>query len=422
VAGATPLLPVTKVGPGDKEKAYVVRQNCMLKFLLLCVCFVSVFTTVLVYMRYEVHVQRRQAVEGAREHREEEHASHMRVMRLSVLLQRHLEDEVHDVAVLTSYRAWLMRAVGDYQRRVVEHSSNCSAALREELQAEGISFDAEIERLLKLLWDDVVKEGKAAQRSLHNITHAIISELRDEASEQGEYERVMAEAGEDPGLLGYHKHEVEYHAGHGHPHHRDGHDGDEHARHPGAPDDPYHPYGDEHHGDEHHGGDEHGDAHMHHDGDDDDEEHLAGALEALLARLQHNDSVVVGLSNETIEQWGELRESSLRALSDSEQEVDMTRLEAKIVRAMNASAPVAPLPAYNESEHGSRLDYLGELIHRAKLAPYRDELLGLLSAWQAGDTRISTPLNRIEELIESDILDPDVLYMRSDYEQYRYDD
>jgi hypothetical protein len=132
--------------------------------------------------------------------------------------------------------------------------------------------------------------------------------------------------------------------------------------------------------------------------------------------------VVVGLSNETIEQWGELRESSLRALSDSEQEVDMTRLEAKIVRAMNASAPVAQLPAYNESEHGSRLDFLGELIHRAKLAPYRDELLGLLSAWQAGDTRISTPLNRIEELIESDILDPDVLYMRSDYEQYRYDD
>ena len=61
------------------------------------------------------------------EHREEEHASHMRVMRLSMLLQRHLEDEVHDVAVLTTYRAWLMRAVGDYQLRVITRAANCSA-------------------------------------------------------------------------------------------------------------------------------------------------------------------------------------------------------------------------------------------------------------------------------------------------------
>lgn len=146
-AGATPLLPVTKVGAGDKEKAYVVRQNCFLKFLLFCVCTVSALTTVLAMTRYEVSVQRRHSIEGAKEHREEEHASHMRVMRLSMLLQRHLEDEVHDVAVLTTYRAWLMRAVGDYQLRVIERASNCSVALREGLQAEGVTFDAEIEKL-----------------------------------------------------------------------------------------------------------------------------------------------------------------------------------------------------------------------------------------------------------------------------------
>ena len=29
-----PLLPVTKVGAGDKERAYVVRQNLMLKVML----------------------------------------------------------------------------------------------------------------------------------------------------------------------------------------------------------------------------------------------------------------------------------------------------------------------------------------------------------------------------------------------------
>ena len=205
------VLPTTtKIGAGDKERAYVVRQNSCLKILLGIICLMGTLTTVLLYTRYEVHVQRRISIQGAKNHREEEHASHMRVMRLSMLLQRHLEDEVHDVAVLTTYRAWLMRAVGDYQMRVLEQTSNCSDTMRSGVQAEGVRFDVEIEKLLKLLWDDVVKEGKQAQKQLHNITHAIVSELRTDATEQGEYERVMQEAGEDAGLLGYHNHEVEY--------------------------------------------------------------------------------------------------------------------------------------------------------------------------------------------------------------------
>merc|ERR1739848_721741 len=69
----------------------------------------------------------------------------------------------------------------------------------------------------------------------------------------------------------------------------------------------------------------------------------------------------------------------------------------------------ALLPAYYETEHGSTLDFLTDVIHRAKLAPYRDELLSLLNAWQEGEARISVPLNRIEELIDADVLEPDVL-------------
>ena len=82
----------------------------------------------------------------------------------------------------------------------------------------------------------------------------------------------------------------------------------------------------------------------------------------------------------------------------------------------------APLPPYNHTEHGNQLDYLTEMIHRAKLAPYRHELLTLLDSWQAGDLRISAPLNRIEELIDADVLESDVLVLRGDYEHYRYDD
>lgn len=429
-----PLTTTTKVGAGDKERAYVVRQNTCLKALLGVICTLGVLSTVLLYTRYEVSVQRRVAIQGAKNHREEEHASHMRVMRLSMLLQRHLEDEVHDANVLTTYRAWLMRAVGDYQMRVLEKTSNCSHAERSALQAEGVHFDSEIESLLKLLWDDVVKEGRQAQKQLHNITHAIVSELRQDAQEQGAYERVMEEAGEDPGLLGYHNHEVEYrghldgdpserHHHHHHHHAEDGEDGGEHGGEHAEGDD-----GDEAHHHHEHGADgegvnEHEGEHRgdpYHEPDDDDEEHLAGALEALLSKLRHNESVLVGVSNETISKWSELHEASIRSLTDSEQEVDMERVNKKILAAVD-DAHVPGVPAYNATEHGTELDYLQDLVRKARLAPHREELLRLLDSWQAGDERISAPLSRIEELIDEEVLDPDVLIIHGDYEHYRYD-
>ena len=171
--GVPPLLPTTtKIGAGDKERAYVVRQNVCLKCMLGVVILIATISTALIATTYEVHVQRRHSLIGARNHREEEHASHMRVLRLSMLLQKHLEDEVHDAHVLTRYRAWLMRAVGDYQMRVLEQATNYSDALRTTLQNEGSAFDREIDQLLGKLWDDVISEGKTAQKQLHNITHA----------------------------------------------------------------------------------------------------------------------------------------------------------------------------------------------------------------------------------------------------------
>jgi len=402
-----PLLPVTKVGPGDKQKAYVVRQNVCLKMMLGVVVLVGTLSTGLLLSTYEVHLQRRHSLQGAKTHREEEHASHMRVMRLSMLLQQHLEDEVHDVAVLTTYRAWLMRAVGDYQAAVSQkaHEFHCGDGIADALKSTGLKFDADIEKLISRLWDDVLAEGKVAQKSLHNITHAIVSELRQDASEQGAYERIMQEAGEDPGKLGYHHHEVDRldgaHAW------EDGEDGDIHDQHD-------YKYGED---EDHHG------YHGHHRDDDDeyrdddDEEHLAGALEALLHRLAAEDSVI-HVPNATLLQWEELHETAMNSLSDQEQEVDMERVNKRIVAAV---ADTPNVTAYNETEHGSQLDYLTSVLHKARLEPYRQELLELLTAWQEGHETITAPLRRIEQLIDDEVLEPDVLLIHGDYEHYGYD-
>ena len=157
------ILPVTKVGSGEKERAYVVRQNLCLKILLAVVIALGALGSALIFTQYEVSVQRKHKLAGARVHREEEHSSHMRIMRLSMLLQRHLEDDVRDANLLTTYRAWLMRAIGDYQQGVADtvKEAKCTVPspvervddakkLRTSLLERGTTFDREVENVLKV--------------------------------------------------------------------------------------------------------------------------------------------------------------------------------------------------------------------------------------------------------------------------------
>ena len=49
-----PLLPVTKTGSGDKQKAYIVRQNLCLKILLGLLLVVGSLSTALLFTTFEV--------------------------------------------------------------------------------------------------------------------------------------------------------------------------------------------------------------------------------------------------------------------------------------------------------------------------------------------------------------------------------
>ena len=46
----------------------------------------------------------------------------------------------------------------------------------------------------------------------------------------------------------------------------------------------------------------------------------------------------------------------------------------------------------------------------------------LLSSWQAGEVRISAALRRVEELIDMEVLEPDVLMVHGGYDHYGYND
>lgn len=370
VSGALPLLPTTKTGPGDKERAYVVRQNLMLKTLLIAASILIGLGTLLCCTVYEVHLQRRVRVDDAREHREEEHTSHMRVMRLSMLLQQRLKDEVHDMSVLTTYRAWLLRAVGEYQRRVATAVVNCSdaAAALPELGAE---FDKQLDGLIHRLWEDVVSEGKAAKGQLHNITSAIMGELKQEATEKADFDELMREQGEDPW--------------------------------PQPSDE-----------------DMEGDGYV-----EDEDSSLGVALEAFHQRLLGNNSVL-RLEPAALQTWLQANDDAMRVLGDEDKEADMLRINARIGELIAAAGAPPFKEAQLEAEGGlhgaapmaSEIDYFTDLLYRAKLAPHRDELLESLGQWQSGQAPLSAPLELVEKLIDDNVLQPDVLRV-GDY-RYHY--
>jgi len=375
VSGALPLLPTTKVGAGDKERAYVIRQNVVLKALLIAASVLLGVSTLLCCTVYEVHVQRRVRVDDAREHREEEHTSHMRVMRLSMMLQQRLKDEVHDMKVLTTYRAWLLRAVGEYQQRVEDQVANCSDA-KGGLAKLGADFDKQIDGLIHRLWSDVVSEGRAAQGQLHNISSAIMGELKQEASEKAHFDELMRAEGEEP-----------------RPIHRAGEE------------DAHYGYGD--HGDHHHV--------------EDEDSSLGVALEAFHTRLLSNASALP-LEEATLRRWGDAYEEAMRALGDEEKEADMVRINARLEELIGQAGAPPYKETQMEAEGGSELDYFTELLYRARLAPHRDELLRVLGEWLDGHVPLSKPLELVERLIDENVLQPDVLLVAPGDYHYHYND
>jgi len=176
-----PFTTLTKVGPGDKTKAYVVRQNVCLKILLFSLIGVCVLLMVLASTMYDVHIERRMKARETGVHRREEHHLRLQVGRLGMRLQQQMRDEVRDMSILREYRARMYRAVGEYQnavRSTVDEATAQNATLRTQLTKLELELDEQLEMAMRQLWSDVNAEGKRAGEKLHNLTAEIIQDLK----------------------------------------------------------------------------------------------------------------------------------------------------------------------------------------------------------------------------------------------------
>lgn len=110
----------TKTGSGDKEKAYVVKQNSVLKGLL-CFALLMVFVAVVAFSTVlEFRVARRDWRKTAAVYHKREHLDKEDFLHTSLELQEALEFSVEETHNLEEFRAHFEREHGAHEHRLIE--------------------------------------------------------------------------------------------------------------------------------------------------------------------------------------------------------------------------------------------------------------------------------------------------------------
>ncbi len=89
----------TKSGSDDKEVAYVLRQNSLLRLFACIVIFAMASSTVIFSTYYELSIVKRGLVHSEMKHHKIEKADHEDFVRASLMLQQALQLEIHELKV-----------------------------------------------------------------------------------------------------------------------------------------------------------------------------------------------------------------------------------------------------------------------------------------------------------------------------------
>mmetsp|Transcript_26062 Transcript_26062/g.66195 ORF Transcript_26062/g.66195 Transcript_26062/m.66195 type:complete len:391 (+) Transcript_26062:187-1359(+) len=378
-----PFTTQTKVGPGDKSKAYVIRQNTCLRFLLFTLVGLCLMLMVLASTMYDVHVERRSKAWQSGVHRREERSLRLQVGRLGMRLQQHMHDDVRDMSILREYRARMYRAVGEYQntvRSTVEEATSRNATLTKTLAKLELELDEQLEMAMRKLWSDVNEEGKRAGEKLHNLTTEIIDGMRLEQHEEEDFEEQYGEGAE---------------------YHEDAEEGFKE-------------------------GDDYSEDIKDREGDEEDEDYeevrMRFALDRLLTRLKAMPNIT--LSADELTDWDTAYNAALDSMGDESKEADLEAIQAKLVARMTskgvsvkAGRVHAAEGAQDDGSDGgeggddkdeyvpSVFDQFETALEAAKVMPKKPELFLKFGEWQAGTLPTPQLIQFVEELYDQNVLE-----------------
>jgi hypothetical protein len=185
----------TKVGGGDKEKAYVVRQNAMLR-IALCIILGALFILgILAVTVLDVKVQRKSATLAKMGKRQQEHWEHQDIIRKDLKLQEMLREEQNDAEMVKDARATMGSLLKSYEKDLL-------GALKGTPQEQTVmghhsKFATYLKKLIGQVYHASDKELKTAQAAMGEVASDIAREAREDSAEEAEYEKELEDMGED---------------------------------------------------------------------------------------------------------------------------------------------------------------------------------------------------------------------------------
>jgi hypothetical protein len=339
-------LSATKAGSGEKEKAYIVRENSILRGILCLIVLGGISIVVLFSTYYELHVAKRGLVLSEVIHHRREHQGHEELIRANLNLQQTLETVVNEARAFAEFRAHFEKSAGmneDEIEKLFKSSGVEKPELLNKVKEVQRSFTKDMELYMGKLLKRYDAKSHQAQKQIDEISEDIEKTVQHDAEEDVKFEEKLEELGVD----------------------------EEYAE---DIEEDYQEQRDE-------GKTQEEKDEIKHD-EGEAEKEVETDLQRFYDRLQTLS--VTSQTPETIKIWQSALDSIVDQLDDTSKEVDLEAATQKMKNLIASSTAINdPESIYDPTKHDSPLEFYEAYIEKVKIMPFKQQLVDMWGGYQA---------------------------------------
>ena len=335
----------TKAGAGEKEKAFIVRENAVLRAVLCLVLLGVVGVVVLFSTVYELHVARRGRVLSEVIHHKKEHLAHEALVRANLGLQQAPENAVEETQAMQEFRAYFEKTVGVSDDALDQLFQNQGVKPEVLAQAKQMQRDfvKNVEVHLGKMLKRFQKRADEAEKEMAKISKRIEEQIQEDAEEDQKFEEKLEELGvtEEYAENVEDQYEDKQHEGQTEEQRK----AEEAAEH-------------------------------------EDEAEIESQVKDFFDRLAALDAPII--PPDTIKQWEQALDTIVDTLGDSTKEVDLDMAGQKMRNLVTPALGGHPIGVFDPSKHDSQVEFYQVLLEKLKVMPHKQALVDLYNGYKAG--------------------------------------
>lgn len=358
-------LSTTKTGSGDKERAYVVKQNSLLKALLFCVLLAAVVLTVAFSTVLELRVTKRDWIKSEAVHHKRGHLDHEDFLHSSLELQEALEFSIEETRNLEEFRAYFEREEGSHESQVKQilQEEGASVQATRRVRHSNREFAAEIQMRLARMINRFQDKTVNATDKVRLLARKMGKEIELDQRMELNFKERLAEWGvdEDYAEAAVDEYEEEYAA------------------------------------EEHVNEDPASVVKRRRDGEKQSEVEIVEHVERFFAKLGELD--LPEIPEVVVKELDIALGNFLDTLPDEAREADMGAFQQQMDLLLQ---PHPSVERFDPAKHDSLIDHYGAIVEKSKLARHKQELMDLYTGWKTPGSKLTERnlLAAIEQLAE----------------------